>query len=508
VRLALQVYLREVVADRQLDDPIPEESIMCDLAKARLVCGLIACFAGGACAGQNSESSSASPYDRAPLDELAQSPITSSVPAAGTGTSATSDGARSAAIPARTSDGAPQPTANAGDPAMITYHKDVRAIFEQSCIECHGGPPEDRIAPFSLDSWETASVAVMNWDIVAAVESGAMPPWMPADGCRQLADNRSLPAEARTRISLWKAAGYPQGNPLDYVAPPARRATALGEPTLTLRVAAPYTPTIDDEYTCFGLTDDNSAAYTAPEEGYLIAIQVLPGEPSEVHHVQVHRTDGAPAAGPTNCSGFIAGSAENMFSWRPGSTPLYYPEGSAARISKGNGFTVQIHYNAAFSVNGKQPDQTRVAFWFMPEGKPRSLITRMQVFGPVNIPANDPEVISNGSETVSGPSEIVGITPHAHMLATTMSASANIAGKDECLINIPKWDYHWQGDYLFETPLATDGGARINITCVWNNSQAMQPVVNMQQLQSRNVAFGEGSFEEMCLHYIWLRTAL
>jgi mono/diheme cytochrome c family protein len=482
--------------------------------KPRAAYLLIACLTYVGCSGQTFDPAGASLSLPSPQPASADSDRASSsaLDGVGSGSPAMTDAAQTAGSQAPRTDDATQATSNAssnaGSADLVTYHKDVRAIFERSCVECHGGAPEDRIAPFSLDSWETTSVSVMQWDIVAAIESGDMPPWMPADGCRELADNPSLSVDARARISQWKAAGYPPGDPLDYLAPPPRRGQALGEPTLTLRVATAYTPRVDDEYTCFGLADESSTQYTAPEDGYLVAIQVLPGEPSEVHHVQVHRTDGAPAAGPTNCSGFIAGSAENMFSWRPGSTPLVYPQDSAALIEKGNGFTIQIHYNAAFSVNGKQPDQTRVAFWFMAEGEPKSLITRRQVFAPVNIPANDPEVISTGSASLSGGSEIVGITPHAHMLATKMSASANIDGKEECLIDIPKWDYHWQGDYLFQTALPTGSDTQIDVTCVWNNSQENQPVVNMQQLQSRNVAFGEGSFEEMCLHYIWLRTPL
>jgi hypothetical protein len=396
----------------------------------------------------------------------------------------------------------------AGAPGVVTYHADVRPVLEHACVECHGGDEADRIAPFSLDSWPSVSAAVMNWDVVGAIESGRMPPWMPADDCRPIADNRALGPETRALLTAWKQAGYPEGDASQYVAPAARGATALGEPTLVLNVPAPYTPRVDDEYTCFGLADASGAMFVASEERYLTAIQVLPGEPSEVHHVQVHRTEGAASAGPTNCSGFIAGSAENMFSWRPGSTPLVYPSGSAARIPAGNGFLVQIHYNAAFALEGRQPDQTRVAFWLMEEGAPESLISRVQVFGPVNIPAGAAEVISTGSATVDGASEIVGITPHAHMLATKMSATANIGGQDECLIDIPKWDYHWQGDYLFEQPLAAPGGARITATCVWDNTAENQPIVNMMQLQPRNVSFGEGSFEEMCLHYIWLRSAL
>jgi mono/diheme cytochrome c family protein len=387
----------------------------------------------------------------------------------------------------------------------VTYQRDIRPLLEQSCVECHGGAESDRIAPFGLSDWDTVRQAVLDWDVVGAVDTGRMPPWMPAAGCRPLADDRSMPPEQRALFVAWREAGYPEGDASDYAAKESGRASMVGEPSLVLEVPTPYTPRVDDEYTCFGLGGEDGSLYTFADTRYLTAIQVLPGEPSEVHHVQVHRTGAAPVAGPTDCSGFVGGSEENMFSWRPGSTPLVFPAGSAARISAGNGMLVQIHYNASFAKNGRQPDQTRVALWFMPEGQPEALITRVQVFGPVNIPAGASDVVSNGSATLEAPGEIVGVTPHAHMLATQMSATATVAGQQECLIDIPKWDFHWQGDYLFQEPLPITTRTQVRTTCVWDNTAANQPLVNQMQLQPRNVAFGEGSFEEMCLHYLWLR---
>lgn len=388
----------------------------------------------------------------------------------------------------------------------ISYQRDIRPLLERNCVECHGGDARDRIAPFSLDGWTDVQAAVMNWDVVGAIDSGRMPPWMPAPDCRPLAGDRSLPPAQRALFSAWRDGGYPEGDAAEYRAAPRAGASNLGPPSLVLQVPTAYTPKVDDEYTCFGVGDDSGALYTFPEQRFLTAIQVLPGEPSEVHHVQVHRSTGRPSAGPTDCSGAVTGSAENVFSWRPGSTPLVFPDGSASRIAAGNGVVIQIHYNAAFAPKGRQPDQTRVALWFMPEGqRPDALITRQQVFGPVNIPAGDREVSSTGSARLPAGTEIIGVTPHAHMLATRMSASVSIGGMEQCLVDIPKWDFHWQGDYLFEQPLAITGGAQVSTTCVWDNGADNQPMVNGMQLQPRNVRFGEGSFEEMCLHYLWLR---
>jgi hypothetical protein len=394
-------------------------------------------------------------------------------------------------------------TPPAGSPAVppapaqgITYHKDIRPVITSSCVECHSGNPEFLIAPMPLA--EFADVMAYGESIVLKVMEGKMPPWPAAGDCREIADNRSLPPETRALFEQWKTAGFPEGNPADYVEPPPRGSAALGEPDLILNMAAPYMPRTNDEYTCFGLADDSGRIYSFPENKYMLAVQVLPGVPSEVHHVQLHRQAGPPAAGPSVCGA----SAENMFSWRPGSTPLIYPDQSAALIPTNAGFTIQVHYNAQ-EAGAYKPDQTRVAFWFLKEGTPKNLVTREGVFGGVSIPPGVKEVTSAGRTSIGAGASIIGVTPHAHMLATKMSARANVGGQEECLVNVPEWDFHWQLDYMFAEPL-TGGSMQVSTQCVWDNSAENQPVINGMQLQPRQVAFGEASLDEMCLHYIWV----
>jgi hypothetical protein len=72
-------------------------------------------------------------------------------------------------------------------------------------------------------------------------------------------------------------------------------------------------------------------------------------------------------------------------------------------------------------------------------------------------------------------------------------------GSKSCVINIPKWDFHWQGSYQFAQPIKVNAGDKLQTTCVWDNSAAHQPIVNGQPQQPKDVRFGEGSTDEMCL---------
>ena len=77
-------------------------------------------------------------------------------------------------------------------------------------------------------------------------------------------------------------------------------------------------------------------------------------------------------------------------------------------------------------------------------------------------------------------------------------------GSEECLVDIPNWDFNWQQTYAFleDEILVAQPGDEFRLTCVYDNSEANQPVVNGEQLEPRRVRWGDGTLDEMCLNYI------
>ena len=67
-----------------------------------------------------------------------------------------------------------------------------------------------------------------------------------------------------------------------------------------------------------------------------------------------------------------------------------------------------------------------------------------------------------------------------------------------CLLDIPRWNFHWQGFYRFKDPVPLHAGDRVLMECHWDNSAANQPEVNGQVRAPIDVHFGEGSTDEMC----------
>jgi mono/diheme cytochrome c family protein len=92
---------------------------------------LIACLTYSGCSGQTFDPSGASPSSPSPQPASADSDrALSSTPMM--------DAAQTAGIQAARADDSTQATSNAASTDLVTYHKDVRAIFERSCVECHG----------------------------------------------------------------------------------------------------------------------------------------------------------------------------------------------------------------------------------------------------------------------------------------------------------------------------------------------------------------------------------
>jgi hypothetical protein len=71
--------------------------------------------------------------------------------------------------------------------------------------------------------------------------------------------------------------------------------------------------------------------------------------------------------------------------------------------------------------------------------------------------------------------------------------------KEQTLLHIPAWDFHWQDVYYLKTPVKVDGSDTVRVTCRFDNSPSAQPVVAGRQLAPRYVLWGEGTTDEMCL---------
>ena len=96
-----------------------------------------------------------------------------------------------------------------------------------------------------------------------------------------------------------------------------------------------------------------------------------------------------------------------------------------------------------------------------------------------------------------------------HTLGAEISVTLDRgADGEECVIDIPAWDFNWQQFYSFpegDTVFA-EPGDRVNLRCAFDNSASNQPTVNGERQTPRDVAWGDGTFDEMCLSYLAVRS--
>ncbi len=455
-----------------------------------------------------------------------------SVAIAGCGDDAPAQDADATGSDAGADAGADAPVDDAGDASAggNVWYGSIDALVATNCGGCHidGGA-----APFALDSpqdWE-----VWGPSAIASIDAERMPPWMPDPTCRELEHERIMAVPDRERLRQWLDAGRPEGDP-SMASPTPERFEFV--PDIELRMPEPYTPSLReaDDYRCFILGEPFAA------DTWITGANIEPGN-GLVHHVLTYALDGSDleaaleadaaedgpgytcfggpvpgAANPSDVSGPItgAGFAERLSgagglplqigAWVPGQVPTVEPEGVAALVREGSSIVMQIHYSIA--AGDPMPDADTALLLQTSDDAPE--LVRRTIPLPMlqlEIPAGEPEVINQVTFTHRNAEPLVirGMTGHMHLLGTRIQADIVRAdGTRECGLAIPEWDFNWQQSYRMPAGqwVELERGDAIELTCVYDNTMQNQPVVNGVQIEPRDVTWGEGTLDEMCLLYL------
>lgn len=405
----------------------------------------------------------------------------------------------------------PDPTPK---PVPVSWHANVGPLVQQKCGGCH---EEGGIGPFALETY--AQAYEQREALKSAVLSRHMPPWPPSSDCAEYADDRSLTQEQVALLTGWVDAGAPEGNPSDAPANPRPITTGISRVDATLRMPTAYTPQQSpDDYRCFLLD------WPYADLRYVTGFRANPGNVGIVHHViaflaepqQVSAAqaldDKEPGPGYTcfGGPGLDSGRTAWLGSWAPGSPGVDYPSGTGLRVAPGSKVILQVHYNTGHAGHGGQvgPDETSVSFkvdgavdkeafvqpWLNPDWLQGTMkipagkadVVHGFAFDPTSVAAQ----LTGGTFKDGLPITVHNVGLHMHTLGT--SARLDIqrrSGARECLLDIPRWDFHWQGGYALRQPRVVNPGDSIRLECHWDNSAPGATDVN----------WGEGTGDEMCL---------
>lgn len=407
--------------------------------------------------------------------------------------------------------------------APITFYPDVAPIISAHCTGCHnaGG-----IAPMELRTY--AQAFAKRSAIRDYVAAKLMPPWPPAEGCNSYAHDRSLSDAEIATVTGWVDQGAPEGSPVVEPLEIPDAGPAISRVDMTVSVPEPYTPALSpDDYHCF-VVDPNVTTTQ-----YVTGVSVRPGNPKIVHHViaflagpqdaaTYDAIDGGSTAGYT-CFGGPGGndSASWLAAWAPGTVNGDFPPDTGIKIEPGSRIILQVHYNV---LNGPgESDQTQVDFRLDPSVAKQAAVIPYTNYqwpsGNMPIAANDPDAgawyavdptpymgyVTN-NVIPAGPFQIWTVGAHMHLRGRSERVDIQRAdGGSTCLLEVPRWDFHWQGGYRLAQTATVNAGDKLRIACNWDNSQANQPYYpDGGQELSHNLNWGEGTDDEMCLSILYV----
>jgi len=393
------------------------------------------------------------------------------------------------------------------EPGPMTYIDGMRQVIQEQCVSCHRA---DGSAPFTLERWEDVEPAL--GAMRAAVAEGSMPPWLPDPDCREYVAQRVIPEADKTALLAWIDAGAPRGEGEEPAPTPFLAPDAGVVPTISAYPAEPYTPddTAPDDYRCFLLDA------TFDQTQYLVGSKIVVDAEPVVHHVLSYLVleeqvaelqaldDADPGPGWTCFSGPGVSAASPLAGWTPGPAYPLTDNAPGREIPAGSRVVMQMHYNTLAAPT--EEDLTRMDMVLVDDKPDLMLDVTALPFLELEIPAGAPSSVqvAEFEHQGDGTTLIVGAAAHMHLLGRSFKLEVlHGAGHDTCLLDIPQWDFSWQQGFVFKSYVPFGPGSKIRMTCEYDNSPEAQPVVNGAQLTPRDVFWGEGTLDEMCLAYLY-----
>jgi len=210
--------------------------------------------------------------------------------------------------------------------------------------------------------------------------------------------------------------------------------------------------------------------------------------------------DGQPGFGgihaPRSCESPIT-----FASWQPGKTPRFYADDLAWPIETNTDLVVQMHLQPIGKEESVAPE---IAFYFT--DKPGTAIAYKVPLNSftIDIPAGASNYVATDSFTLPIDVELRGVLPHAHYLGKQMRGYAELpGGQRQWLISINDWDFNWQGDYQYVTPLSLPKGTKLVMEYSYDNStnNARNP-----NRPPQRVTYGMQTTDEM--GELWLQVVM
>ncbi len=362
------------------------------------------------------------------------------------------------------------PASAAPGAAAPTFNRDVAPIVFQHCVSCHhpGGA-----GPFALTNYREVKKHARQ--IVKVTDAHFMPPWLPRNPGFEGA--RGLTEEQIATLAAWEQAGAAEGKKEDLTAKAVWiEGWQLGKPDLVVTMPEPYSLAAEgpDVYRNFVIPS------VVPDTRYVRAFELRASTPGAVHHAfvlldssggarELDARDPGPGFTGMNAGPETAAPAGTFASWQPGSLPEERPADMAWVLRKKTDLVLQLHLRPT----GKRENvRASVALYFTDQPPARlPFLLNLRTLA-IDIPAGDANYAVERSYTLPIEGDVLAILPHMHFLGKSAQAWAELPdGTRRELLDIPRWDFNWQGAYRYAPPVALPPGTVIRTRLTFDNSK-------------------------------------
>jgi len=343
--------------------------------------------------------------------------------------------------------------------------------------------------------------------------------------------------------------GAPVGRP-----PVRATALRPGESRLELTMPTAYEPSgsngSTDDYRCF-LLDPHleqgafvTSARIVPGDAAIVHHVILYRVPQASAAQAATLDRNAPGPGWTCFGGPGVGGGTSgdprgflddagwIAAWAPGFGADRLRSGTGVALPAGSRIVMQVHYNL---LNGSRPDRSRAVLTTAPTTTPTTPVQTMLVAAPVELACRPSEKgklcdrsaalfdqvdrfgsaaalvpagllflcgkdgahpvaseVSTCERSFSRPVTIQGVGGHMHLLGRSLRVDLDPGTpRARLLLEIPRWDFHWQAVYQLATPVDAGPGDVVRVTCRYDT--------RLRRGKPRYVLWGEGTTDEMCL---------
>src|SRR5262249_18771064 len=145
------------------------------------------------------------------------------------------------------------------------------------------------------------------------------------------------------------------------------------------------------------------------------------------------------------------------------------PDGMAKRVPAGSKLKFQMHYTPT---GVAQTDQSSVGLVFADPRKVHTVVRTDAAFNIVfRIPPQAADYPVNAIKTFHKDTLLVSLYPHMHVRGAAFKYTARYPdGKEEVLLDIPRYDFNWQNSYELTEPKLLPKNTELRCEAKFDNS--------------------------------------